>query len=159
MRRTAMKRRPADNHMTGPEWAEVYRLLLTRSQGRCEGGTPWCVAPAGLVAGLPRDQVSIQHRRAQGAGGTALAEANGLANFLVLCGTGTTGCHGWVETRERAAAERRGLWVRHCYDAAGAPVPVGRYPVELPDGRVVLLHPTEPRYLPVTRLAPFPGNG
>lgn len=146
MVRAEMKRKPADNHLTGDEWAEVYRLLLVRSGGRCEGGTPWCLAPGGRVDGMPRGRVSIQHRRAQGAGGTALTEANTLSNFLTLCGSGVTGCHGWVETRERAAALDLGLWVRHEYDN-GFPVPVWRYPVTLPSGRRVYLHPEQPRYL------------
>lgn len=149
IKRTAMKRRPADNHLTADQWAAIFRLLLVRSEGRCEGGTPWCAAPGGVVAGMPRDRVSIQHRLARGKGGTALPEGAILANFLILCGTGTTGCHGWVETKERAQAKDRGLWVRHTYDEHGNPVPVETFPVELADGRRVLLHPTEPRYLPI----------
>lgn len=147
MNRTPMKRKPADNNLSGDEWAEVFRLLLVRSGGRCEGGTPWCVAPAGYVEGMPRGQVSIQHRRARGTGGTALAETHTLANLLLLCGTGTSrACHGWVENKERAAAEKRGLWVRHEYED-GVLVPVDRYPLVLPSGRRVFLHPTEPRYI------------
>jgi hypothetical protein len=96
---------------------------------------------------MPRDQVSIQHRRARGMGGTDLAEGS-LANLLVICGDGVRCCHGWIEIGERGEAERRGLWVRHATDADGQPVPVERYPLVLWSGRRVLLHPTEPIYLP-----------
>lgn len=146
MKRTQMKRKPADNNLSADEWSQIFRLLLERSRGRCEGRTPWCLAPNGYVVGMPRDQVSIQHRRARGVGGTSLAEAHSLANLLLLDGTGVTGCHGWVETFGRGEAEDRGLWVRHTYEN-GVLVPVESYPVTLPSGRRVYLHPEEPRYL------------
>lgn len=146
LKRTKMQRKPADNHLSADEWAQIFHLLLVRSGGRCEGRTPDCLAPAGVVVGMPRDQVSIQHRRAQGVGGTALAEAHSLANLLLFCGTGVTACHGWVECQDRAAAEDRGLWVRHTYEN-GVLVPVERYPLVLHSGRRVFLHPTEPRYV------------
>lgn len=31
-------------------------------------------------------------------GGTRKPDSNSPANLLVLCGTGTTGCHGWIES-------------------------------------------------------------
>lgn len=40
---------------------------------------------------------SIHHRRPRGMGGTSIAWVNAAANLIVLCGSGTTGCHGWVE--------------------------------------------------------------
>lgn len=146
MRRTRMKRKPADNHLSADEWVQVFHLLLVRSGGRCEGQTPDCLAPGGSVIGMPRDRVSVQHRRAQGVGGTSTAEANTLANLLILCGSSVTGCHNWVEHAERDAAEDRGLWVRHTY-RDGILVPVERYPLTLHSGRRVFLHPTEPRYV------------
>lgn len=146
LKRTAMRRRLADNHLTRDEWAELFHRLLERSGGLCEGRTPACIAPGGSIVGMPRERVSIQHRRAQGMGGTDLAETHNLANLLVLCGTGTSGCHGWVECQERDEAERRGLWVRHEY-RDGEPVPVEEYPLVLSSGRRVLLDPVVPMYL------------
>jgi hypothetical protein len=119
-----------------------------------------------------REQVSIQHRRAQAMGGTVLPEVNNLADLLVLCGSATSrGCHNWVENVERAAAEARGLWVRHEYRDDGTPVPVSEYPLVLWSGRRVLLHPSTPVYLPhpdewglvsgsntAARIVPNPGN-
>ena len=54
---------------------------------------------------------SIQHRLARQAGGTRDSAINSPSNLLVLCGSGTTGCHGWVE-RNPTAAEELGLSVR-----------------------------------------------
>lgn len=148
MKRTQIKARPADNHLSAAEWEQTFHRLLTRSGGQCEGRTPGCLAPCGSVLGMPRERVSVQHRRAQGMGGTALAETNAnLANLLILCGTGVTGCHGWAEVGERELAERRGLWVRHEY-RDGVPVPVQEYPLVLWSGRQVLLDPRDPVYLP-----------
>lgn len=39
-------------------------------------------------------------------GGTRDSAANSPANLIALCGSGTTGCHGWVEShREQARAD------------------------------------------------------
>lgn len=48
---------------------------------------------------------SIHHRRPRGAGGTSLAWVNAAANLIVLCGSGTTGCHGWIESNREVAKE------------------------------------------------------
>jgi hypothetical protein len=53
-------------------------LLKIRSQGRCEV----CgVAPA----------TNFHHRKNRSQGG-----AHDLSNALHVCGSGTTGCHGWI---------------------------------------------------------------
>lgn len=46
---------------------------------------------------------SIHHRRPRGAGGTSLAWVNEAANQVIACGSGTTGCHGWIESNRREA--------------------------------------------------------
>lgn len=138
--RAVMKRRPADNHMTPAESAARFKLLLERSDGKCEGRTPWCVAPGGLLIGMPRAAVSIQHRKAQGDGGTSRTDVHDLHHLLILCGDGVRGCHGWVETKERARAWELGLWIYQVDDGTTVPLVVS------PQLRV-LLHPTEPRYV------------
>lgn len=134
--------------VTDVDWQERLYLLTLRSGGMCEGRTPACIAPGGAVGLLPRYKVSIQHRRARGMGGSRLAETHTLDNLLLLCGSGTTGCHGWVENRERAAALARGLWIGHDHDDAGALIPASAYPLVLHSGRRVLLDPISPFYIP-----------
>ena len=48
-------------------------------------------------------QSSIQHRKARSMGGTNDPSINSPANLIVLCGSGTTGCHGHVEVNRREA--------------------------------------------------------
>lgn len=82
----------------------VEQLVMDRDRGECIR----CGKP---VAHLERGRGwSIHHRRNRGSGGTSLAWVNLPANLVVLCGSGTTGCHGWVE-RERTKAFDLGLLV------------------------------------------------
>lgn len=53
---------------------------------------------------------SAHHRRPRGAGGTSEPWVAQPPNCLILCGSGTTGCHGWVESN-RALATEYGLLV------------------------------------------------
>jgi hypothetical protein len=36
-------------------------------------------------------------------GGSRKVHVNAAANLMLLCGSGTTGCHGWVESHRREA--------------------------------------------------------
>lgn len=40
---------------------------------------------------------SYQHRRARGSGGSRAWDTGSVQNGCLLCGDGTTGCHGYVE--------------------------------------------------------------
>lgn len=40
-----------------------------------------------------------------GAGVKAAAEIESPANGIVLCGSATTGCHGWAETERKLASQ------------------------------------------------------
>lgn len=73
-------------------------LIIQRDGGRCfrcgevqhgERGAAW----------------SIHHRRPRGAGGSSMQWVNLPSNGATLCGTGTTGCHGWVESNRFKARE------------------------------------------------------
>ncbi len=129
------------------DWEWILQQLLVRSGGTCEARTPDCRFPDGNLLGAPRHWVSVQHRRARGMGGTAAPDVHGLANLLLVCGDGVRHCHGWIETRERAQALQRGLWIRHDYLDVGLPVPADRYPLVLASGRTVWLDPVAPVYL------------
>lgn len=58
----------------------------------------------GRCIGCGRPDVTTQHRRARGMGGTSDLSIGHPANGVPLCGSGTTGCHGFTEHHPRVAA-------------------------------------------------------
>lgn len=90
--------------------AETAELVRARAGGRCER----CGA---------RDSrfMSLHHRKPRGMGGSRDPRINSPANLLLLCGSGTTGCHGWVESN-RAEARDLGLLVYRAQDPVQIPV-------------------------------------
>lgn len=141
-----MRTRRPDNHLSAAEWEGPRGLLAARCGGRCEAGTPHCIAPGGM---LEAGRMSVQHRRAQGAGGTSLDTVHQLSNLLLICGDGVIGCHGWIETQERAEARTHGLWFPHTTDDDGDPVPAELYPVRIggPRGHWRALDPVAAVYV------------
>lgn len=77
-------------------------------------------ATGGRCAGCGSPQVTAQHRRARGKGGTSRAEIGQPGNGVALCGSGTTGCHGWAE-HHPAAALLLGWRLDASDDLVGAP--------------------------------------
>lgn len=74
---------------------------------------------------------SIHHRKARGMGGRA--GANQPSNLLTVCGSGTDGCHGRIESR-RAEALELGFLVSRYSDPAQVAVEIrGRRFVYLGD--------------------------
>lgn len=65
-------------------------------------------------------QWSAHHRSPRGMGGSADATLGLASNGLILCGHGTDGCHGWVESNRSAAV------------LAGLIVPEGEVSAEVP---------------------------
>lgn len=57
---------------------------------------------------------SIHHRKARGMGGTSDPRSSDPRNLVTVCGTGTTGCHGEIESF-RAVAYDTG-WLIRSYD-------------------------------------------
>lgn len=51
----------------------------------------------GRCIGDGRPDVTTQHRRARGMGGTSDVAIGHPANGVPLCGDGVRGCHGWAE--------------------------------------------------------------
>ena len=96
--------------MSGPARA-VRGLVWERDGGACA----WCGCP------VREGEHSLQHRRARGMGGTRRADANSPANLVLVCGSGTTLCHGWVEAHP-GEAERRGFRLRQWADPVEVPV-------------------------------------
>ena len=128
------RRRPARN--TGPTPAQ-RAMVAERAAYRCElcgillhDGTTWST------------EHSFHHRLPRGMGGTSSKDANNPPRLLLVCGTGTTGCHGFIESH-RTSAEQEGWLVRHGLDPADVPVTVyaGPYASAHTFTRRVLLTP------------------
>lgn len=64
---------------------------------------------------------SIHHRRPKGIGGSRRGDTNTPPNLVLLCGSGTTGCHSRVHS-EPAWSEPLGLLLRQWDDPALRPV-------------------------------------
>lgn len=92
---------------TDPTPATV-RLVRERDHNACArcGGT---------------NQLTTHHRRARGMGGSRWPGINQPSNLLTLCGSGTTGDHGWV-TNHPAESRDLGLSVSMHADPAAVPV-------------------------------------
>lgn len=101
---------------TGPE-LHVRELVIMRFGGRC--------ARCGDFG------ASVQHRKPRRLGGTSDPAINYASNLIWVCGSGTTGCHGHMESY-RAEAYECG-WLLH---QNADPTQV---PVVLWDGTRVLL--------------------
>lgn len=116
---------------------EVRDAVLARSGGRCEvGATDACRARGRR---LDSAEGASQHHRLPGRmGGSKRTAVHAAANLLQVCGHGTAGCHGWIESH-RTAALAAGWLLRAGED------PTGR-PARLHDGRRMLL--TATGYLP-----------
>lgn len=95
-----------------------------------------CCARCGRT-GDDSGRASLHHRRARGAGGDKLGVSARMSNLVVLCGSGTTGCHGLIEGN-RAESEEDGWIVRRgVTDPANVPVLWrGEWSLLLDDGTV-----------------------
>jgi hypothetical protein len=93
---------------TGPS-PKVRRLVLERDGYAC-------VRCGQSVIGRP---YSLQHRQRRSQSGS-----NSPSNLVVLCGTGTTGCHEQVDSRRDPADEARGYTVRSWDEPGLIPVMV-----------------------------------
>jgi hypothetical protein len=114
--------RPRD---TGPD-RTTRQLIKERADWHCE------------VCGIQvyNRRSSIHHRRGRGDGGSSKPEINQPSNLMLLCGTGTTGCHGKVTRNENRVKALTAGWVVELntrQDPADVPVTHARY------GRVFLL--------------------
>jgi hypothetical protein len=96
IRRTSAKR--PRYRSTGPP-DEVVDLVLERDFSSCA----LCGGP---VRGERGRDWSVQHRLRRGNGGTVRAWVNLPGNLILLCGSGTTLCHGRVERHRTWAAEQ-----------------------------------------------------
>lgn len=61
---------------------------------------------------------SIHHRQPRQMGGTSRPEINDPVNLALLCGSATTGCHGYIESHRTEAYEMG--WLVHSWDDPAA---------------------------------------
>ena len=90
--------------------ASTVNAVKARSQGRCER----CGKSESL-------RWSLHHRKPRGMGGSRDPMINSPANVILLCGSGTEGCHGWVESNRQECYES-GLLVHRNDDPSEIPV-------------------------------------
>ena len=102
---------------TGPD-LETVMAVLHRDGYRCVR----CDRP---IVGERGVDWSCHHRTPRGMGGSKRPEVNSPAALLSLCGSGTTGCHGYVESH-RAEALTNGWLVSRYSDPAAVAVLVDR---------------------------------
>lgn len=89
----------------------VVEIVTDRDLRRCAR----CYTP---ITGERGRDWSIHHRRPRGMGGSRVPWVNKPGNLLLLCGSGVTGCHGWVESN-RDEARKLGFLV----SALGTDIP------------------------------------
>ena len=97
-----------DRATSGAFTPKTRGLIRTRDQDAC--------ARCGATLGL-----QIHHRRARGMGGGRDPLTASPANGVLLCGPGSTDCHGWVEGNP-TSAYRAGWKVRQGIDPTTVPV-------------------------------------
>lgn len=102
---------------TGPSSA-VVDAVLERACYCCEV----CGSPCADQRGT---DWSMHHRRPRGMGGTRWTGINLPSNLMLVCGSGTTLCHGAIENY-RAGAVAAGWLVLSRTDPATAPVLITR---------------------------------
>lgn len=77
---------------------EVAAEVVGRQLGLCAVGELPLVGARGW-------QWSIHHRLPQGMGGTSLPWWKDPDWLIAVCGHGTIGCHGWIESNRTAAID------------------------------------------------------
>jgi len=79
----------------------------------------------------------MHHRKKRSHGGLW-----GPENIIAVCGSGTTGCHGWIEHHPDAAADT-GFHVRPWENPAETRIRyrLSHWAILLPDGTVTYLEP------------------
>ena len=115
--------------MSEMSYAKACRIVDERSDRRCER----CGHPV-QVGG------SHHHRLLRSRGG-----GNSPQNIVFLCGSGTTGCHGWAHANPASATEQ-GWMLPSKTDPARAPIRRSRYGDYAylgEDGQVYDVQPTD----------------
>ena len=94
----------------------TLHMVFARDEGCCAR----CGKP---ITGERGRDWSVHHRTPRARGGTKRPWIDAPANLIMLDGSGTTGCHGWVEShRDHALAD--GLLLRSNGRALATEIPI-----------------------------------
>lgn len=104
----------------------LRRLVQDRDQGCCVRCGHYCL----------NEPHSVHHRQPKGMGGRKGADTP--SNLILLCGSGSTGCHGYVHSRADRSRDL-GYLVRSRHDPATSPLwrPPDEWVLLTVDGAVV----------------------
>jgi hypothetical protein len=91
---------------------------------------------------------SVHHRQPKGSGGGSAARYDRVENEVVVCGTGTTLCHGWIHGHPKPAYATG--WLVHRWDDPGTVplVPLTGSHFTLTEEAEVIYLPTIPNFYP-----------
>lgn len=81
---------------------KTRRLVMERDLGVC--------VRCGYTI-YPGEPYSLQHRKPRRMGGSRDPLVHSAANLILVCGSATTGCHGYMEKNRNEAA--RNGWILH----------------------------------------------
>ena len=90
--------RTAVGRHTSPVLMDATRAKVLRRAGG------YCERCGHYIANTP---ASVHHRRPRGMGGAKTPDIHSAANQVLLCGSGTTGCHGEIESNREQRYRRR----------------------------------------------------
>ncbi|WP_279106188.1 HNH endonuclease [Mobiluncus curtisii] len=124
--------------------------VVAREDGRCfRCGKQVAIYEDETYHNLPVvkrvDVFSFHHRKPRGMGGSNSPDINISPNLIVLCGTGTSGCHGWVESH-REQAYKEGLLI---HSGIGNPILTPAFSeyrkswIDLTTGKYIVATPPE----------------
>jgi hypothetical protein len=77
---------------------KVRREVIARDKSTCQ----WC----GRFVDVDSGWYSLQHKRARGMGGSKRIDTDLACNLVLVHGTGTTECHGYIESHREEAVSR-----------------------------------------------------
>ena len=110
----------------------VRASVINRGGGTCE------ICNKSLYSEM---YVSLHHRKPRKMGGSKDVALNESSNLMMICGSGTSGCHGYVESNRELSYENG--WLVHSYEnPATKPVLIRN---------VFMLLDNEATYIPIQR--------
>jgi hypothetical protein len=102
--------------------AKVRQLVIARDSD--QAGDPTCQWCGAFIRFGSWMGYSLQHRRARGMGGSRHSTTDSPSNLVLVCGSATYGCHGWIESHPFEASN---LGFRLPQSATPSSVPISTH--------------------------------